>query len=77
MTDSSEEYKLVKLLIEELQKNESKAENSITTVTTLWTVLFGLILLQKLWRYIGKPMYKNYSRRNTPNNSDSDIAAHQ
>lgn len=71
------EYALLKLLIEELNKNNSKNDTSINTVTTLWIVLFALIIAQKVFKYIGKPLYRHYSavttRRHSPiTSSDSD-----
>ena len=71
------EYALLKLLIEELNKNNSKNDSSINTVTTLWIVLFALIIAQKVFKYIGKPIYRHYSatttRKHSPiSSSDSD-----
>lgn len=73
----SNEYTLLKLLIEELNKNNSKADNSINTVTTLWIILFALIIAQKVFKYIAKPLYRSYSavttrRQSAITSSDSD-----
>ena len=50
----SEELQLVKLLVQELQKMQTKQNTSVDTVTTLWIVLFGLILIQKAFKYYNK-----------------------
>lgn len=75
-TDTSSEYALLKLLIEQLQQqqtqNNSETNKSISTVTTLWIVLFALIILQKVFKYIAKPVYKHYSATNTRHNSEDD-----
>ena len=75
-TDTTSEYALLKLLIEQLQQQQAQDNNasnkSISTVTTLWIVLFGLIILQKVFKYIAKPMYRHYSATNTRHNSEDD-----
>ena len=74
--DTTSEYALLKLLIEQLQQQQTQDNNasnkSISTVTTLWIVLFGLIILQKVFKYIAKPMYRHYSATNTRHNSEDD-----
>lgn len=74
--DITSEYALLKLLIEQIQQQQNKTNNesnkSINTVTTLWIVLFAIIVLQKVFKYIAKPVYKHYSAVNTRNNSEDD-----
>ena len=76
MTDANEnvEYTLFKLLIEQMQTqqtNNNEQNKSVSTVTTLWIILFGLIVIQKVFKYIGKPIYHHYSAVNTRHNSDN------
>lgn len=68
----SQEFLLLKALLEEMQKSESKSESSINTVTTLFLCLFGMIVVQKLIKYVGKPIYRAHSARTTRHNSSDD-----
>ena len=61
------EYELLKLLIEQLQKDNKK--NGYDTLTIVLLVLFGLILCQKVFKY-GHKAYKHYSAVNTRHNSE-------
>ena len=64
----------MKLLLEDLEKKETKSEKAIDTTVMLWSILFGLIIVQKLWKYIGKPAYNHYSAKNSRTNSEDDLS---
>ena len=70
MTDSNnnapttiDEYTLLKLLLEQLDKNSKDQTSSVNTVTTLWIILFGLVVLQKVFKYIIRPTYKSRRKK--------------
>lgn len=76
-TNTDTETVLLKLLLEQLQQqntNNKNNNNSISTVTTLWIVLFSVIVLQKIFKYIVKPVHRHFSavstRHNSSDNSD-------
>ena len=61
---------LLKLLLEQSKQSNIESNKSINTVTTLWIVLFSIIVLQKVLKYIAKPVYRHMSATNTRHNSD-------
>lgn len=64
------EYELLKLLIEQIQKNNTNSgKTGYDTVSIVLIVLFGLILCQKVFKY-GRQAYRHYSAVNTRHNSE-------
>lgn len=66
----TEELQLVKVLVQELQKMQTKQNSSVDTVTTLWIVLFGLILIQKAFKYYSK--FRKYKSSSTSTSTSED-----
>lgn len=75
--EMSDEFELLKKLVEELAKaNEDKLNKQtreVDTVTTLWCVLFVLILLQKAVKiYLHKEKHKHkHKDSSTTSNTNS------
>ena len=44
---------------------------SVSTVATLWIVLFGLIITQKVFKYVVKPCRNNNGGNNDEGNNDN------
>lgn len=73
----SEEFELLKKLVEELSKaNEDKLNKQTREVditTTLWCVLFVLILLQKAVKiYMRKEKHKHHKKENNDSTTTSN-----
>ena len=61
---------ILKLINETIDKNKSES-SSLNIVSSLWIILFSLIILQKVFKYVVKPCYRN--RNNNNNNNDNNI----
>lgn len=48
----------------------SQEKLSISTVSTLWIILFGLIMVQKVFKYVIKPC-RNNGNGNSDNNGEN------
>lgn len=51
----------------------SREKSSVFTVSTLWIILFGLIITQKVFKYVVKPCRNNAN--NTTNNGGNENGA--
>lgn len=64
------EFELLKLLIEQIQKNNTNTnKKEVDPLSILLVILFGLILCQKVFKY-GRKAYIHYSATNTRHNSE-------
>ena len=50
-----------------------KEKSSISTVSILWIVLFGLIIAQKVFKYVIKPCRNNRNNNNGENGNGGNI----
>ena len=77
MTNISEDEQLI-ILIKFINQtlNESREQGiKVNTVSTLWIILFALILVQKVFKYIVKPMRRRVNDDNDKNNVNRDESA--
>lgn len=51
----------------------SHEKSSISIVSTLWIVLFGLIITQKVFKYVIKPCRNNGNNNNRENGNGGNI----
>lgn len=68
MSDNDEELKILIRFINETLHESKKEGITINTVSTLWIILFGLIIVQKLFKYIIKPIHNYRNNNNDANN---------
>ena len=68
--ESDEELKvLINFINQTLHESRSNGIH-LNTVSTLWIILFALIIVQKLFKYVIKPVY---NRTNNDNNKEEKI----
>ena len=75
-TDYYELEQLIKLLINNTDNKCSCARSeplgsSVNLVSSLWIVLFTLIIVQKVFKYVIKPCYNQ--RRNNENEQQNNV----
>ena len=63
---SDEEIQILIRFINETLHENKKEGTTINTVSTLWIILFVLIIVQKAFKYIIKPIH-NYKNNNDDN----------
>ena len=63
---SDEELQILIRFINETLHESKKEGITINTVSTLWIILFALIIVQKLFKYVIKPIH-NYKNNNDNN----------
>ena len=63
---SDEELQILIRFINETLHESKKEGITINTVSTLWIILFALIIVQKAFKYIIKPIH-NYKNNNDNN----------
>ena len=70
MSDCDDMLILIKFINQTLSENK---ESGITlnTVSSLWIILFALIIVQKLFKYVIKPI-NNRARATTTNSNQSE-----
>ena len=68
--ESDDELKiLIQFINQTLHESRSNGIH-LNTVSTLWIILFALIIVQKLFKYVIKPVY---NRTNNTQNDDKKI----
>ena len=66
---ADEELQILIRFINETLHESKKEGITINTVSTLWIILFSLIIVQKLFKYIIKPIH-NYRNNNDDVNNN-------
>ena len=57
--------------LSDLINSMNRGKLSVSTVATLWIVLFGLIITQKVFKYVVKPCRNNNGGNNDEGNNDN------
>lgn len=55
--------------LSDLINSVNQGKSSVFTVATLWIILFGLIVTQKVFKYVVKPCRNNGANNNGANNN--------
>ena len=71
-TDDSILEALIKLINETISTNQ-KQDSTLNIVSTLWIVLFLLIIIQKVFKYVVKPCY---NQRTTQTQDEQQTITH-
>ena len=79
-TDEELELKALIQLINATLNNNNVSNQSVNLVSSLWIILFSLIIIQKVFKYIVKPCYiqrttGNNENKNNNNNINRDPSA--
>ena len=78
MNSSTEDELLVLIRFINETLHESKKDNiTINTVSSLWIILFSLIIVQKIFKYVIKPCHQQrLSRSNSESNVNNSSSNH-
>ena len=74
-TDDTILEALIKLINETLSTNQ-KQDSTLNIVSTLWIVLFLLIIIQKVFKYVVKPCYNQRNQNLTTQTQDENTITH-
>lgn len=58
--------------LSDLINSVNQGKSSVFTVATLWIILFGLIVTQKVFKYVVKPCRNNNANNNGGNNTNNN-----
>lgn len=56
--------------LSDLINSVNQGKSSVFTVATLWIILFGLIVTQKVFKYVVKPCRNNNANNNNGTNNN-------
>ena len=73
MTDTNSDANSMMILIQFINETLHESQSNgvhLNTVSTLWIILFAIIIVQKLIKYVIKPIVNN---RNNNTNDDKNI----
>ena len=57
--------------LSDLINSVNQGKSSVFTVATLWIILFGLIVTQKVFKYVVKPCRNNNANNNNGGNNNN------
>ena len=76
MSDTNSDIDSMKILIQFINETLHESQSNgvhLNTVSTLWIILFSVIVVQKLIKYVIKPIVINKNNNTNNKNNDKNI----